>query len=289
MPPHPPPSRIAERAEALSLSSLLCLGRHTVTGLLTTCGQEFRDWSAPYRLFSCDRLSTDQIFVTSVMPSWPWSLSPAPLCVAIDDSLLRKTGIRIHGVAWRRDPLGPRFQTNFVRAQRYLQFSAAVPCPTTPSMVPIDFTARRPLNPSRKPLLNKDPSIAKTPSASAVQQIALRQRSGCRSQRDSAPAPSCVDGGYTNDRLEATPSPHHPDRPPSQRRQAVLPAQRRPARRGRPRRYGAPPPLRNNCAPLTFPGPRWRCPSAGSSLDAHQAPAGDPVAHRRWTSCSNWS
>ncbi len=28
---------------------------------------------------------------------------------------------------WRRDPLGPPFQTNLVRGQRYLQFSAAWP------------------------------------------------------------------------------------------------------------------------------------------------------------------
>ena len=38
-----------------------------------------------------------------------------------------KTGKNIHGSAWKRDPLGPPFQTNLVRAQRYLQLSAAWP------------------------------------------------------------------------------------------------------------------------------------------------------------------
>jgi hypothetical protein len=98
-----------------------------VTGLLTTCGLEFQDWSAEYRLFSRHRFPVDDIFAVirrAVLDELPVS---APFCVAIDDSLLHKTGIRIPGVAWRRDPLGPHFQTNFVRAQRVLQFSAAIP------------------------------------------------------------------------------------------------------------------------------------------------------------------
>ena len=48
--------RVADRAQTLALSSLLCLGRHTVTGLLTTSGSQFQDWSATYRLFSQDRI-----------------------------------------------------------------------------------------------------------------------------------------------------------------------------------------------------------------------------------------
>jgi hypothetical protein len=51
----------------------------------------------------------------------------APFRAVLDDSLLRRSGLHTSGVAWRRDPLGPRFQTNFVRAQRFLQISAAMP------------------------------------------------------------------------------------------------------------------------------------------------------------------
>lgn len=45
----------------------------------------------------------------------------------LDDTLLRRAGLHTPGVAWRRDPLGPRFQTNFVRGQRFLQVSASMP------------------------------------------------------------------------------------------------------------------------------------------------------------------
>src|SRR6266566_1602677 len=54
--------RVAERAQTLALSSLLCLGRHTVTGLLTTSGSQFQNWSATYRLFSQDRVPVPEIF-----------------------------------------------------------------------------------------------------------------------------------------------------------------------------------------------------------------------------------
>jgi len=123
-----------------------------VTGLLTTCGQEFQDWSAPYRLFSQDRLPIREIFSVvrrGVLAELP---PQAPFVVAIDDSLLRKTGLRIPGVGWRRDPLGPHFQTNFVRAQRVLQFSAAVPLSDRAyRMVPVSFLhAPTPAKPSRK-------------------------------------------------------------------------------------------------------------------------------------------
>jgi hypothetical protein len=119
--------RVADRAQTLALSSLLCLGRHTVTGLLTTSGSQFLDWSASYRLFSQDRLPLPDIFavvrrgVASQLPAG------APFRAVLDDSLLRRSGLHTPGVAWRRDPLGPRFQTNLVRGQRFLQVSAAMP------------------------------------------------------------------------------------------------------------------------------------------------------------------
>jgi hypothetical protein len=39
------------RVRAHLLAQLVCLGRHTLTGLLATNGQLQKDWSADYRLF----------------------------------------------------------------------------------------------------------------------------------------------------------------------------------------------------------------------------------------------
>jgi len=53
--------RSAERARTLGLSALTCLGRHTLSGLLCTAGQQFRDGSAAYRLFERERLLRNRI------------------------------------------------------------------------------------------------------------------------------------------------------------------------------------------------------------------------------------
>lgn len=188
------------------MSSLLCLGRHTVTGLLTTAGQEFFDWSAHYRLFSQPRLPMPQIF--SVIRQRVLShLAPAaPLCVAIDDSLLRKTGIRIPGVAWRRDPLGPHFQTNLVRAQRVLQFSAGLPLADGHHrMIPIGFThAPTPVKPSPKASAEQHAAYRKASQLARLPRLASQQITDLRRVLDHEPASAqrplhlFVDNGYTN-------------------------------------------------------------------------------------------
>jgi hypothetical protein len=98
-----------------------------VTGLLTTSGSQFQDWSATYRLFRRDRLPMPDIFSVVRRGIADQLPAGAPFRAVLDDSLLRRSGLHIPGVAWRRDPLGPRFQTNFVRGQRFLQVSAAMP------------------------------------------------------------------------------------------------------------------------------------------------------------------
>jgi len=134
--------RTWKRAEALSLSVLVCLGRHTITGLLTTAGRQFHDWTADFRLFSAARFDENSLFATlrrAVLKELPRG---APVVAAMDDTIIRKTGTKIHGVSWRRDPLGPPFRTNLVRGQRYLQISAALPggeAPCAANMIPIDF------------------------------------------------------------------------------------------------------------------------------------------------------
>ncbi len=98
-----------------------------MTGLLTTSGSQFHDWSAAFRLFSRDRLPLPEMFAVvrrAVSDELP---AGAPFRAVMDDTLLRRSGLHTPGVAWRRDPLGPRFQTNFVRGQRFLQLSAAMP------------------------------------------------------------------------------------------------------------------------------------------------------------------
>jgi hypothetical protein len=224
-----------------------------VTGLLTTAGQEFVDWSANYRLFSQQRLPMPEIF--SVIRNRVLSqLDPsAPLRVAIDDSLLRKTGIRIPGVAWRRDPLGPRFQTNFIRAQRVLQFSADLPLADgNHRMIPISFThAPTPAKPSPKAspeqltAYRKASRLARLPLLASQQITSLRQALDSEPDSVQRPLHLFVDNGYTNSPVLKN-LPAHTVLVGRIRKDAklyCLPPQPPSAPgRGRPRHYGDPVP-----------------------------------------------
>lgn len=100
------------------------MGRHTVTGWLTASGEQFKDWSAAYRLFKGDRMDISGIFgmirrrVVGLIDS-----SEHYIFAHMDDTLLRKKGRKVFGARWLRDPLGPPFQTNLIWGQRFIQLS----------------------------------------------------------------------------------------------------------------------------------------------------------------------
>jgi hypothetical protein len=179
-----------------------------VTGLLSTCGLQFQDWSAAYRLFSEQRVSTDHLFqgvrnaATALIPD------TKPLCISLDDSLFRKTGTKIPGVAWRRDPLGPKFHVNFVRAQRFLQFSLAVPnSEQAPAvrMIPIDFLhCPTPVRPRKNAPEEEQAQYRQSQKALNINsQARTRLTALCaalpkNSQDQPRPVHLLVDGQYTN-------------------------------------------------------------------------------------------
>jgi hypothetical protein len=127
------------------------MGRHTVTGMITASGQQFMDWSSAYRLFSQHRVDTSGLFDVARSGVLQELGRVHPIVVHMDDTILKKSGRHIPGTAWRRDPLGPHFQTNFIWGQRFLQISMALPdhqgCSQSRA-IPIDFhhcpTVKRP-------------------------------------------------------------------------------------------------------------------------------------------------
>jgi hypothetical protein len=222
-----------------------------VTGLLTTCGAQFGDWTSSYRIFSHDRLPVEAIF-SVVRRAVVEALPPhAPLCAVLDDSLLRRAGRRTPGVAWRRDPLGPRFQTNFVRAQRFLQTSLALTAPDgSQRLVPVAFHhAPTPAKLSKKASAPEQQQYRAQARAARLGQRAAQQIRDLRTALDadsSAPRLLLVafDGGYTNRTvLKALPS--HTTAIGRLRKDARLlraPDPPTPKARGRRRGYGPPAP-----------------------------------------------
>ena len=118
--------------------------------MLTANGQQFIDWSSAYRLFSQQRIDISMLFDV-IRSTTIKELNPQEVIVHMDDTILKKTGRKIPGTSWRRDPLGPVFQNNFIWGQRFLQISMALPdqqgCSQSRA-IPIDFhhcpTAKKP-------------------------------------------------------------------------------------------------------------------------------------------------
>jgi DDE superfamily endonuclease len=116
------------RARRHLLSHLVCFGRHTITGLLRLQDRTQQDWTADYRFYAEDHFDENKVFaqvrgqIEALLPT-----TQAPLVAAMDDSLLRKSGRKISGVRYLRDPMSPPFHVNIVRGLRVLQISAAVP------------------------------------------------------------------------------------------------------------------------------------------------------------------
>lgn len=143
-----------ERARILALSSLVGLGRRTVSGMLCAGAQQFSEWSATYRLFERQRLDLDALFAPA-RRKMVERLSPdEPLVVMMDDTLIRKQGRKVHGTGWKRDPLGPAFCSNLVWGQRFLQISSAMQDLSATGQareIPIDLThAPSPVKPGKR-------------------------------------------------------------------------------------------------------------------------------------------
>ena len=177
-----------------------------MTGLLSTCGWQFRDWTSSYRLFSRERLRAESLF-SVIRRSVVSALPPdAPVCAVLDDTLVRRSGLRTPGVAWRRDPLGPRFQTNFVRAQRFLQMSLALPSAVASyRLLPVAFRhAPTPPKLSQKATPSEQQQYRVQARAARLSQRAREQIQALRADLDADPGAAArlllvaFDGGYTN-------------------------------------------------------------------------------------------
>lgn len=186
---------------------LTCLGRHTVTGMLAASGNQFVDWSGAYRLFSKQRVDVSRI-MNVVQTNVLQETDSLPYIVAhMDDTMIKKTGKRIPGTAWRRDPLGPHFQTNFIWGQRFIQMSLALPSEGKTSQsraIPVDFhhcpTVARPRKTAEKEqwqAYKEEKKIAKLSRQGSDRIALLRKTLDAQGHKDKELVVG-VDGSYTN-------------------------------------------------------------------------------------------
>ncbi len=199
------------RARPLALAALVGMGRKTITNLLVTAGQQFQDCSAAYRLFSKERFDPDAVFASITQQVHQQLPAGAPFVAAIDDTLLGKSGTKVFGTAFRRDPLGPKFRVNLRWAQRFLQVAVALPAgPESGAArtIPIDF---RHAPTPRKPKKNAPPeqwdAYEIERKNANLSQVAVQRIHHLRTVLDSFPEGVQRllwlqgDGGYTNEAI----------------------------------------------------------------------------------------
>lgn len=200
-------SRTAHRARQLAYGLLTACGRRTVSGLLTASGQQFADWSAAYRLFSAERLAPQGLFEVVLRGVLEELGAQAPIVAHLDDTLLRKTGRKIPGAKWRRDPLGPPFHPNFIWGQRFVQLSLALPETTGAGRaraIPVEFHhSPSPLKPGKSASPAAWAEFRGQQKQTKLSRVGAERIRRLRRQLDRCgaedrPLVVSVDGSYTN-------------------------------------------------------------------------------------------
>jgi hypothetical protein len=156
-------------------------------------------------MYSSERMDPEKLFAP-VRQTLTGRLRPGePLVTALDDTRLRKSGRKTYGVKYTRDPLGPPFHINFIKAQRFLQLSMASPAENGMArMIPIDFVhAPSPKRPPDQADEDVCAQFRKAKRDMALPKVAADRLLILREAMDedgeaSRPLWSVVDGGYTN-------------------------------------------------------------------------------------------
>ena len=118
--------RSYHRAMQLSIGIFTSLGRSTISRMLATIGRCQFDWSSNYRIFSKAQWSLPDLFAPILRESLKYT-EPKYIGVAVDDTHYKKTGKKILGLGWIKDPLGPPFHINLIWGIKCFQASILLP------------------------------------------------------------------------------------------------------------------------------------------------------------------
>jgi len=121
-----PQQRTLDRAVEHAIALPCVLGRRTISRTLSALGRTDCDWSADYKMFSRSPWKSERLF-EQVIDEYLDRYPNRPVVAAIDDTKLKKTGRKIKGVSWHRDPLSPPFHVNLIKGLRFLQVSMLFP------------------------------------------------------------------------------------------------------------------------------------------------------------------
>ncbi|MGH9882993.1 MAG: IS701 family transposase [Pyrinomonadaceae bacterium] len=204
-----PQQRTFARASRLIIGLLCCLRVHLLSNAICAVGRQGQDWSADYRLLARSPWNPLRLFdavIDGLLPLLP--AAPEPLLVALDDTICKKTGRKIPGVATLRDPLSPPFHVNFMRGLRFVQASLLLSPAggTGPARaLPLRFEpAPLPRKPKKKAPDAEWQEYRQLRKAHCLSQVGVRVLASLRQALNDRPATrqrqliALGDGSYTN-------------------------------------------------------------------------------------------
>ena len=166
------------RAVRHALALATGLGRQTLTAVLRTLGLTGANWLKEYRLYSLRRWVPAALFDALLAQALPWCRD-GRVVVGLDDTALPKTGKRIPGVTWGRDPQSPAFHVNLRRQLRYVHAALLLPLyhagATAARALPLRFEHAPPA-----PQPGREATPAEVAAATTAQQTARLPAVGWR-------------------------------------------------------------------------------------------------------------
>lgn len=135
--------RTLTRAIEHAVAMPCCFGRRTISRTVCALDRYRQDWSADYKIYSRGKWNQDELF-EPVFDAYLKDYPEGAVCVAFDDTKLSKTGLKIPGAFWQRDPMSPAFHVNFIYGLRFVQASLVFPHylrgQFDPRAIPVRFT-----------------------------------------------------------------------------------------------------------------------------------------------------
>lgn len=118
--------RTMMRAIRLALCLLLNPSRNTITQSRVYGGLGDIDWSSDYKLLSRAKWNDEELFMPIIEEVIHY-FNDSYICLAVDDTKIKKTGKKIPFTQYFMDAMSPAFRYNLVWGHRVLQFSALSP------------------------------------------------------------------------------------------------------------------------------------------------------------------
>ena len=162
--------RTFRRARRLVFGLIVSLRMHLTSNAICATGRQFVDWSTDYRLCSRSPWDPHRLF-DPIFERLPQLLDgpDAPVLMALDDTMCKKSSPHIPGVSMGRDPMSPHFRVNLCYGIRFVQASVLVTSKQggAARALPVRFDFAPPAKKPRQPHRRKKEETSGSPEPSA--------------------------------------------------------------------------------------------------------------------------